>query len=123
MYRTSNSISSGIVIVIVIVIVIAIVLVMLIVFVRLFIHVIVILLFDYYIDITTYSIVNGTGNCIIHNRSHNHVNSDSNYTITIISIHNYITNCYQQQHASIVMPMTMTMTMTCIELVIVLVMS
>ena len=74
MYRKSNSISY----VIDIVIVITIVLVMLSVFVRLLKHVMVILLFDCYIDITTYSIVDGTGNCIIHNRSHNHVNSDSN---------------------------------------------
>ncbi len=78
---------------------------------------------DDYTDITTYSIVNGTGTCIIPNRSHNHVNIDSDYIITIISVHIYITNCYQQQHASIAMTMTMTMTMTCIEIVIVLVMS
>ena len=91
--------------------------------VRLFIHVIVILLLDYYIDNTTYSIVNGTGNCIIHNRSHNHVNSDSKYFITIISIHISITNCYQQQHASIAMTMPIPMTMACIEIVIVLVLS
>ena len=66
-----------IIIVMVIVIVIVIVLVMLSVIVRLLIHVIAILLFGYYTDITIYIIVNGTGNCIIHNRSHNHVNSDS----------------------------------------------
>ena len=51
---------------------------MLSVLVRLLIHVIVILLFDYYIDITTYIIVNGKGNSSIHNRSHTHVNSDGN---------------------------------------------
>ena len=82
-----------------------------------------ILLFDCYIDITTYSIVNGAGNRITHNRSHKHVNSDSNYIITVISIRIYITKCYQQQHAYIVMTMIMTMTMACIEIVIVLVMS
>ena len=57
-------------VVMVIVIVIVIVLVMLIVSVRLLIHVILILLLDYYIDITTCSIVNGKGNCSIHNRNH-----------------------------------------------------
>ena len=93
------------------------VLVMLIVLARLLIHVIVISMFDWSIDITTYSIVTGTGNCIVHNRSHNHFNSDGNYSITIISIYNYITNCYLQQHSSIAMTMTITMTMTCIEIV------
>jgi hypothetical protein len=63
-------------VVMVIVIVIVIVLVMLIVSVRLLIHVILILLLDYYIDITTCSIVNGKSICIIHNRNHNHVNID-----------------------------------------------
>ena len=96
---------------------------MLSVLVRLLIHVIVILLFAYYIAIITYSIVNGTGNCIIHNRSHTQVDSDSNYIITIIIIHMYIANWYQQQHAYIAMTMPMTMTMACIEIVLVLVMS
>ncbi len=82
-----------------------------------------ILRFDYYIANTTYSIVNGKGNRVIPNRNHHRVNSDSKCIITIISIHIYITSCYQQQHASIGMPMTMTRTMTCIEIVIVLVMS
>ncbi len=72
---------------------------MLIVIARLLVHVIVNLIFDYYIDITTCSIVNGKGNCIIHNRSHNHVNSDGNYIITMISITIHIIKCYQQQHA------------------------
>ena len=72
MYRNSNSISY----VIVIVIVKVIVLVMLIVIVRLLIHVILILLFDYYIEITTCSIVNGKSICSIHNRNHHHVNID-----------------------------------------------
>ena len=72
---------------------------MLIVIVRLLIHVIVILIFDYYIDITTYSIVNGKGNCIIHHRNRNHVNSDGNYIITMISITIHLIKCYQQQHA------------------------
>ncbi len=89
---------------------------------RLLISVILILLFDYFIDITICSIVNGTGNCIIHNRNHNHLDSDSHYIITMISITISIPNCYQQQNASISMTMTMTMTMTCIERVIVLVM-
>jgi hypothetical protein len=97
---------------------------MLSVLVTLLIHVIVILLFDCDIDITTSSIVNGAGNCIIHNRSHKHVNSDRNYIITVVSIHICTTTtCYQQQHASIVMTMIMTMTMACIEKVIVLVLS
>jgi hypothetical protein len=107
----------------VVVIVIVTVIVMLSVLVTLLIHVIVILLFDCDIDITTSSIVNGAGNCIIHNRSHKHVNSDRNYIIAVLSIHIYITTCYQQQHASIVMTMIMTMTMACIEKVIVLVLS
>ncbi len=72
MYRNSNRIRY----------VIVIILILLIVIVRLLINVIMILLFDYYIDITTCSIVNDTGNCSIHNRSHNHDNSDSNYIIT-----------------------------------------
>ena len=78
MYRNSNSISYFIVIVIFIIIGvgIVIVLVMLSVIVRLLIHFILILLFDYYIDITTCSIVNGKSICIIHNRNHNHVNID-----------------------------------------------
>jgi hypothetical protein len=59
------------------------------------------------------------GNCVIHNRSHTHVNSDSNYIITILSFHIYITKCYQQQRAYIAMPMAMSMTMTCIEIVLV----
>ena len=42
---------------------------------------------DDYTDITTYSIANGTGTCIIPNRSHNHVNIDSDYIITITSVH------------------------------------
>ena len=96
---------------------------MLSVLVRLLIHVIVILLFDCDIDITTSSIVNGAGNCIIHNCSHKHVNSDRNYIIAVISIHICTTNCYQQQHVSIAMTMAITMTMACIEIVIVLVLS
>ena len=84
--------------------------------VRLLIHVIVMLLVDFYIGATAYSTLNCTGNRIIHERCHNHVNSDDNYIITIISIHIYITNCYSQQHASIAMTVTMTMTMTCIGL-------
>jgi hypothetical protein len=59
----------------------------------------VIVIFDYYIDITTYMIVNDKGSCIIHNRNHRHVNSDGNYIITMISITICIINCYQQQHA------------------------
>ena len=72
MYKHSNSISH----VIIIVIITVIVLVTLIVSVRLSIHVIFILLFDYYIDITTCSIVNGKSICSIHNRNHHHVNID-----------------------------------------------
>jgi hypothetical protein len=86
MYSNSNIIIHVfiivIVIVIVVVIVIFIVIVMLIVIARLLISVILILLFDYFIDITMCSIVNGIDNCIIHNRNHNHDNSDSNYIIT-----------------------------------------
>ena len=62
MHRNINSISYVIVIFIIIVIVIVIVLVMLIVSARLLIHLIFILLSEYYIDITTCSIVNGKGN-------------------------------------------------------------
>ena len=61
----------------VVVIVIVTVIVMLSVLVRLLIQVIVSLPFDCYIDITNYSTVSGAGNCIIHNRSRNHVNNDS----------------------------------------------
>ena len=92
---------------------------MLIMLVRLLIHVIMILPFAYYIEIATYSFFHGTGNCIIHTRSHNHVDRTSTYIITIISIHISIIICYQQQHASIAMSMTVTMIMTCTEIVIV----
>ena len=47
-------------------------------------------------DIHTHSMFNVNGSRCIHNRNHNHVTSDRNYIIAIISIHNYITNCYQQ---------------------------
>ena len=72
---------------------------MLSVLVRLLIHVLVILLFDYYVEITTCSIVICQGNCRIHSRNHNHVNSDGNYSITISSMTNHLITCYQQQHA------------------------
>ena len=85
MYKHSNSISH----VIIIVIITVIVLITLIVIVRLSIHVIFILLFDYYIDITTCSIVNVKGTCILHNRNCNHVNRDGNYSITLISVANH----------------------------------
>ena len=45
--------------------------------------------FDYYIDITTCSIVNVKGTCILHNRNCNHVNRDGNYSITLIGVANH----------------------------------